>query len=419
MAWAWNDAIDQSFDWTDVATLGIFQAAVTEKWNASAAFGAGPYGTPAYAVGDDVQAIETVPFTKPITNWQLSIENNIIAAGISSGNGWLPAGFDPTTLPPVTYGDAGGLITIFDESSGIVITLDSILASLGYSGLDSGGKHHWQRQCPRTFASTTDTTDAEGNAIAAGQVAGISVAGTYGVYQFDGTSWQPTPPGTIPDVLSSEAAAPNHAVAGFMTFGDFIGPWIFKQIHDVLNAMTTFGSVMFSEAVVQPVTATYTRDAFGPGSSTWAAEQASVNTAWTTAATVLNVGPLGPWAGLSQTTGNLGGTTYTAAIDVQGNAWTVSGMPAIPVTAEAWAGPLLIDPTSTFDSTGYTGMTSTAFWKFYSTAGTITGFTTGEFPDPAIKPAWCPAPSSGTTVTEGFQTAGALFVFRWSFTYHA
>jgi hypothetical protein len=454
MAWAWGDVIDESFDWTDVATLNIFDKAVYERaWAAQSGFQ--PYGsvmvpppgwlqlpnpTPtsyaaAWSVGDDVQVVNktstsslpTYPYDgSSIAGWQQQIEATTTLNWVDPAINI--AGYNPNTTT------ASAVI------SANTIDVDSILRSFGYTDTETippifpFGDVSWHRECPRTVEISTYILDVESNTIDVGMIAYIKDLGYVG--QFDGTNWIPQPPGTRPDTLTSDSAQPDYCIAGIMRNGDYIGHWLFKQMMQVMQKMSVRGAVGSGRVEYTQGTSPYTRSTVS-----LAAAKSTDITAWNaslaTSPNYAGIGGGGIGEGLVKSflvDENFGDHYWVASHEVFGITYEFGTfISTASKSIEMWAGLIALNGsglgepagstyTGTFNNCGQGGTVNT-YYNFYSGAANTTA--TIEipcWPDVTIQPSW-PAdpttPTSGTAATNymGFLITGTIGLVKWSFTY--
>ena len=405
MAWAWNDPINEDFDWSDVNTLNMFDHAVWERYNAyltvSGATPPAPW-TAEFSVGDDVQ-LATIwdDITLAGIALQSRVARGLDGAVVNDEGGWIPKGTGLTAQNPNTTG-ALAAVEAYQYS------LASLLALLGYS------ETTWHREKPREVVGLTDTTDIDGNAAAIGQLAYVNSLGV--VRGWNGTQWAVVQPyGTRPDRLSSSSAAPNTCIAGGVSVGDYIGHWIFKQIRDVLNLMTDIAFPL-SSAVAS---VDYTVQESG---ASWAASQALATGQWLAGATTTvandNVARFG----------SAGFTDLVAQIEVTENYYKLDGFTGESKLWEIWYGPtpyvvpLAVPPVATFDGNG---LVTANQWNLIqssapgNTAATIVSSNWPPQPPPfSVQPNWCSDPTGSTSgYSQGFECLGCVFIIRYSFIY--
>jgi hypothetical protein len=203
-------------DWAAVSFLNMFVDAATERGNAAGLVGFSPT---AVSAGDDVQNLAFIQ--------RYAVENFTAFADPSVD----PAGHDP--------------------SDGTVYTYQYLADVFSAAGLDPA--HGYERRRPREIDSTSATADIQGNAAAALQRAYLTIA-PYGLFicVASGNWTRELTQDVGPDVLSNYSAAPdavadfadtvdvdgNPVVTGMQVSGDYIGPWIFEDVRDVLNVLT-------------------------------------------------------------------------------------------------------------------------------------------------------------------------------------
>ncbi len=210
---SWLGVFDSSTDWSAQAFIDMFNQAVWERQRATQnrlSAGGPSYTYSPINVGDDVQ-LATL-----FSGWQSTISS--IASRNANGGGWLKVA--PSALALTPYSTIGS-----QTWNG----LSDVMTSLGYSA------GTWTRKRPREISNTSSTSDTQGNARATNQVA-LNLADGL-IYKFNGSAWVATIADPI-DLLSSTSAAPNAVSAGgTMQAGDYIGPWIFTELRDVIHAL--------------------------------------------------------------------------------------------------------------------------------------------------------------------------------------
>jgi hypothetical protein len=279
---AWTDTFDETTDWSAVSFLNMF---TTRLWEMAYAINPGIPPTFPVSAGDDVQGQSF------IAGLQGYITPNILGFG---GGNYIRPTFDPNGQPadPLA-GDAW--IDLSPWWSG----LPEVQAAAGYSDqLDAFGRTYaiseadtgWVRKKPRAIATTADTKDTDGNPISNGmraelqfdgtlyvRTAGVWVATDYSGGPPDLLVSAPGNPRTITGTSDAFDTAGNAAVGGMRAelgadvyiydgagtwvldagtlvgadrlqtgsgcaygtcqAGDYIGPWIWNQLRDVLVAI--------------------------------------------------------------------------------------------------------------------------------------------------------------------------------------
>jgi hypothetical protein len=189
-----------------VGFLAPYFAAVSERVIAQ-----GGSALTAPVAGDDIQNAFVI---------------NSLQSAIGSFSGWVDTDlFDPTTtLHPTDYH--------------IEYTLATFCAR---TGLDPSGLFRRKRPRRVAYNALSSPFDSEGNAAVAGQRAWVfhPIGGEIGLSLYDGSAWITEPyTGTLPDILDSDLAPPNHIPYGNIQAGDYIGPWLFEEIRACVYAKT-------------------------------------------------------------------------------------------------------------------------------------------------------------------------------------
>ncbi len=237
--YAWDMEIDETTDWTAVEFLRMFQEAIQERWLPH-----GPVTNAPYPDEEDfVQEGDAV--APVIRSIQLNAMNLYLAA-------LDPAfAFHDLAMP-------GGIIP--DDSPAWIRNSQPVLSVVA-------GGPQFERRRPREITRQSAAFDSQSNPAADGQRAYVyRVPGVFGTgtgpwwtkahpddtqiaERIDGVwTHDPLPQGVraiedMPDMLSSYAASPNTVSAnarGELATGDYVGPWIFRQTRDVLNASRRF-----------------------------------------------------------------------------------------------------------------------------------------------------------------------------------
>jgi hypothetical protein len=369
MAAGWNDTFDETTDWSDIAFYKMFFEATNERLTARNVVASQLVTVP--EAGDDVQyGGGVVPAWRTPTSITRSGSTATIN-GVPSGHSLLAnhmvrvKGCDQpeyngvfritsVTANTISYAVSGSpatpatgtiewrsaMFSIRELHTRIEGTMAFGFVRGAWSGggstapgsyslatalADAGSPDTtWRRKRPRevtlnSFGLTAGTTDSQGNTIAVGMKA-INLSATFGlrsrVYECTAvgasTTWalNTTHP---PDTLDSHAAAPDTVGGGTHLSGDYIGPWLFTEVRDVLN--------LYLVVVGPSVLASISRAANGGETTSsppvsWATAKASAESNFTTATpSAIEFG--------SRYTGThsswFGSDTYHAVISAQAN----------------------------------------------------------------------------------------------------
>ncbi|MEO0587566.1 MAG: hypothetical protein AAF078_07995 [Planctomycetota bacterium] len=102
-----------------------------------------------------------------------------------------------------------------------------VLNYRAFAGLNEAG---FTRKYPRELAELSDPGEAGQNARWAGLNPTVN-PGDGRVYTYDGAAWVLAPPGTQTDTITDY---------GFIEEGDYIGPWIWNELADAIDALAVF-----------------------------------------------------------------------------------------------------------------------------------------------------------------------------------
>jgi hypothetical protein len=358
---AWTDTIDESTDWSDLDFLSMFRDAVNERTRA-----ANGAAIRSFSLGNDVQhashgSLATIRY--------LQEEVDAVV-----GN-YIPIDIDMSTL---------------GESDSPAYTTATFRTA---AGLHADG---WRRKRPREISSLSAAADTQGNARATNQRA-IYTDGL--VYKFNGTSWILDV--GRPDTLDSDSAAPDHVVPGYVTAGDYIGPWLFNELRDACNVLLWF------------------HDAGSPLNFVRRARE-GLDTTWALAKTAAEADPV-PVDGTglpgmvhgTQGATNFDGSDFTAIryscrIDPEAFVWEkVNCEVSVWVWFEAYG---------TWDANGAT-LTEDAFSEIVAdeavsgtSTDTLSTATLTSFRGLDDTPTWCDEPSIGTPTQRGNKSTAYYIV---------
>lgn len=240
MPWAWNDPIPDDFDWSQKDFFEIFRKASYER---HIAFNRGnPTSPPSWMLS---------PITAGFDVQQTAVYRDLQLIG----------SLFYSTLPEDRRNEAGQVTSI--DNPGVPLpnqifplTVHQYLIKNGLRGTynteaNPGSPGYWHttgyaRKKPREIQpdGTFNTTDRDGNTLANGMIAYSWFNATLGGITFaPGQRWKrslgvwvPADPNDMPDVLDSAADRPNACQGTQIQPGDYIGPWLFRDIMQLYNA---------------------------------------------------------------------------------------------------------------------------------------------------------------------------------------
>lgn len=198
---AWNDIHTQATDWSNISFQQMFRDAISERFQAGGR--ADPYPT-ALAAGHDVSVAAYIA--------------DMQSKALSAPGDWA------RKLAPRYEGTVVGYA--------IKLTFDQLKIDAGL-GVTALGVRHYQRKRPRTITDLLDTFDTNNNTSVAGHKAWIGAE----LAEFNGTAWVLIDARTNqPDTLDSHGALGSRInPPGECQAGDYIGPWIWNEMRNVLN----------------------------------------------------------------------------------------------------------------------------------------------------------------------------------------
>lgn len=245
---SWNDAFDETTDWTAVGFADMFQKAVWERSVALIGDGTEPgnvYATDTFqyfggpvAAGDYVAKADFWASLQAAVEGFIGTDTESLDPYAKIGQ-WVPEDYDPDGRQ---YINDDGFHHDFSSPEEAALSWGQIREDLEYpTDLSS-----WRRKKPRevNLIDPAPDEDQDGNTLADGMIA-------WDVNTFSGPDFRSrlvkrtagvwaevSSAAESPDVLDSYASAPDACLPSTVQVGDYIGPWLFNELRDMINALT-------------------------------------------------------------------------------------------------------------------------------------------------------------------------------------
>lgn len=393
---AWNTVHDNTTAWASVAFLQTYLTAINERWRAAHDSGSDfdSYLTPNTGyVASKVSALGPDDADGPYSVRWLQASVEALFTGSLSFDGWAAyRRWNGAAYVTATNGDGlAAKLPVWAFNATPSATASSVRGAV----LNAAG---WTRKYPREFAGPTATAYNDGSAFADGHKARFVDDGR--VYARTAGAW----------VAAAATAAPDAVTAyGSHAVGDYVGPWVWNELRDVLNLMVDIAhrNIPGEVQTVAPGAGVARRFVQVDFQASAAAARAAAEADWP----ANTAGLAGYTEAHFSVLGESGGTYFARLV---GGGWVVTTGTQqryaktvdfyVQVdTPDAFVGA----PPAGFDANGddvLDGLFS--LFDSQALAAAVTAATSVPPADLSVVPAWPADPAAGETLALGWSTLG-------------